>query len=78
MNTPELFEFTVESYNTDPNGRLQQSETQTVVAATHQAAALRVLNEDLFPIGNVTRLRARVSRFDNKGERLEMTLYSKI
>lgn len=78
MNVLELFEFTVESYNTDPNGRLQQSETQTVMAATPQAAALRVLNEKLFPIGNITRLRARVSRFHDNGERLEVTLYSKL
>jgi len=78
MSVHELFEFTVESYNTDPDGRLQQSETQRVMATTPQAAALRVLNEELFPIGNVTRLRARVFRFDNKGERQEMALYSKL
>jgi hypothetical protein len=78
MKHPELSQFTVESYNTDPNGRTQQSDTQNVFAATPEAAALVVLKEELFRIGNVQRLRARVSCVDADGVRTETVLYKKL
>jgi hypothetical protein len=74
----EVFEFTVESYNTDPMAREQQSDHQKVFAASPEAAALMVLNEELFPIGNVRRLRARVSRVAGDGSILETVLYKKL
>jgi hypothetical protein len=74
----EAFEFTVESYNTDPMAREQQSDHQKVFAASPEAAALMLLTEELFPIGNVQRLRARVSRIAADGSILEMVLYKKL
>lgn len=40
-------EYTVESYNTDPEGRPQQSDVQKVSATSPEAAAMKVSNEDL-------------------------------
>ena len=78
MTPPELFEFTVESYNTDPTGRAQQSDTKKVLAASPEAAALMALNEELFRIGNVQRLRARVFHKNGEGVRIETVLYKKV
>jgi hypothetical protein len=77
MQRTEQFEFTVESYNTNPLGRPQQTESQCVTAATPEAAAAKVLQEQLFRIGNVERLRAMVWRLDDDGQRLETKLYFK-
>jgi hypothetical protein len=77
MQRTEQFEFTVESYNTNPLGRPQQTESQSVMAATPEAAAAKVLQEQLFRIGNVERLRATVWRLDADGKRLETKLYFK-
>lgn len=54
-------EYTVESYNTDPEAGRQQSDLRKVFASSPQAAALKVLQEDLHTIGDISRLRARVS-----------------
>lgn len=78
MTPPDLFEFTVESYNTDPMGRAQQSDTKKVLAASPEAAALMTLNEELFRIGSVQRLRARVFHRDSSGTRIETVLYKKV
>ena len=75
MQHAEQFQFTVESYNTDPNGRAQQTDRQEVVAATAEAAAAKVLQEQLFRIGNVQRLRAMVWRIGADGRRIETKLY---
>ncbi|MDB5535728.1 hypothetical protein ABIB57_001848 [Devosia sp. UYZn731] len=77
MQRTEQFEFTVESYNTNPLGRPQQTESQCVTAATPEAAAAKVLQEQLFRIGNVERLRATVWRLDAAGQRVETKLYFK-
>jgi hypothetical protein len=77
MQRTEQFEFTVESYNTNPLGRPQQTEIRTVTAATPEAAAAKVLQEQLFRIGNVDRLRATVWRLDEGGQKLETKLYFK-
>jgi hypothetical protein len=71
-------EFTVESYNTDPEGRPQQSDVCRVFAVTPQAAALKVLNEELFTIGDTRRLRARVKHLNISGVEMVTTLYSKV
>jgi len=70
-------EYTVESYNTDPNGRPQQSDVVKVVAATPKAAALKALKEELYTIGDVLRLRARVSVVNDVGFTSTTTFYSK-
>ena len=70
-------QFTVESYNTDPEGRPQQSDVCTVFATSPIAAALKVLNEDLHTIGDTTRLRARVKQLGGDGVGKVTTLYSK-
>ena len=75
-NTPQT-EYTVESYNTDPIGRVQQSDTSIVMATSPEAAALKVLQEDLHTIGDTTRLRARVTATDISGTKTVTTLYSK-
>jgi hypothetical protein len=74
---PEI-EFRVESYNTDPEGRPQQSDVCKVLACSAQAAALKVLNEELHTIGDTTRLRARVTALGGSGEAKVTTLYSKL
>ena len=74
----EQREYRVESYNTDPEGRSQQSDVCTVVAATPKAAALKALHEELHTIGDVRRLRARVIRTDEVGFTTTTTFYSKI
>lgn len=72
-------EYTVESYNTDPDSRMQQSDIRTTVIATSpEAAAMKVLNEDLHKIGNAMRLRARVTQTDEIGTEKVTTLYSKL
>jgi hypothetical protein len=76
-NTPK-HRFTVESYNTDPGGRPQQSGFDVVWAATPVAAAMNVLNEELFTIGSVDRLRARVRQTGSDGVEIVTTLYSKL
>ena len=76
MQHAEHFLFTVESYNTDPNGRMQQTNRQEVMAATAEAAAAKALQEQLFRIGNVERLRAMVWRIGADGLRIETKLYS--
>ena len=76
MQHADQFLFTVESYNTDPNGRTQQTDRQQVMAATAEAAAAKVLQEQLFQIGNIQRLRAMVWRIDADGRRIETRLYS--
>jgi hypothetical protein len=77
MQRTEQFEFTVESYNTDPLGRPQQTDSQNVMATTPEAAAAKVLQEQLFRIGNVERLRATVWRLGADGGRVETKLYLK-
>lgn len=77
MQRTEQFEFTVESYNINPLGRPQQTESQSVTAATPEAAAAKVLQEQLFRIGNVERLRATVWRMGTDGQRVETKLYHK-
>lgn len=74
---PEI-EFSVESYNTDPEGRPQQSDVCRVLACSPQAAALKVLNEELHTIGDTTRLRARVTQMGPSGTENVTTLYSKL
>lgn len=69
-------EYTVESYNTDPEGRAQQSDLRKVFASSPQAAALKVLQEDLHTIGDISRLRARVSHRGDTGEERVTILYS--
>ena len=76
MQHAEQFLFTVESYNTDPDGRAQQTDCQQVMAATAEAAAAKVLQEELFLIGNVQRLRAMAWRVGADGRRIEARLYS--
>jgi hypothetical protein len=76
MSNPLQIEYTVESYNTDPEGRAQQSELRKVFASSPQAAALKVLQEDLHTIGDISRLRARVSHVGETGEEMVTTLYS--
>lgn len=71
-------EYTVESYNTDPEGRPQQTDVQKVSAASPEAAAMKVLNEDLHTIGNAQRLRARVTHVSISGVEKVTTLYSKL
>lgn len=71
-------EYTVESYNTDPEGRPQQSDVQKVSAASPAAAAMKVLNEDLHTIGNAQRLRARVIHVSTSGVEKVTMLYSKL
>lgn len=74
----EYREYIVESYNTDPMGRPQQSEVFKVTAATPKAAALKALSEELHTIGEVRRLRARVIAVDAIGFSTTTTFYSKI
>lgn len=74
---PEI-QFRVESYNTDPEGRPQQSDVCEVLACSAQAAALKVLNEELHTIGDTTRLRARVTELGGAGNEKITTLYSKL
>jgi hypothetical protein len=76
--THEQFEYTVESYNTDPEGRPQQSDVAKVLAASPQAAALKVLQEELFIIGDAARLRARVRHTSISGVEKVTMLYSKL
>ena len=76
--TNEQIEYTVESYNTDPEGRPQQSDVAKVLAASPQAAALKVLQEELYTIGDTTRLRARVKHMSIQGVEEVTILYSKI
>lgn len=76
--TNEQIEYTVESYNTDPEGRPQQSDVAKVFAASPQAAALKVLQEELFTIGDTSRLRARVKHSGVSGAEKITLLYSKI
>ena len=76
MSSMPQSEYTVESYNTDPNGRLQQSDICTVMATSPEAAALKVLQEDLHTIGDSTRLRARVTKVGQTGNTVT-TLYSR-
>lgn len=78
MSTAPEREYIVESYNTDPEGRPQQSDICKVVATTPQAAAMKVLNEDLHAIGDVTRLRARVKHTSSSGVEKITALYSKL
>lgn len=75
--TNEQFEYTVESYNTDPKGRPQQSDVAKVFAASPHAAALKVLQEELFTIGDTQRLRARVTHTSVTGAETVTMLYSK-
>ncbi len=77
MEHGRLIEFRVESYNTDPLCRPQQSNVCTVMAVSPQAAALKVLNEELFTIGDTQRLRARVTHTSIAGVQKVTTLYSK-
>lgn len=77
MSRTAQTEYTVESYNTDPNGRPQQSDICVVMATSPEAAALKVLNEDLHTIGDTIRLRARVSAIGASGAKTVTTLYSK-
>ena len=77
MSNERQIEFTVESYNTDPEGRPQQSDICKVMATSAQAAALMVLQEDLHTIGDTTRLRARVKHTSISGTEKVTTLYSK-
>lgn len=76
-STPK-HEYTVEFYNTDPSGRPQQSGFQSVWAASPEAAAMQVLNEELFTIGSIERLRARVKHLSSDGTETVTTLYSKL
>lgn len=78
MSTSSQQEYTVESYNTDPEGRPQQSDVRKVHAASPKAAAMKVLNEDLHTIGNSRRLRARVTETSSSGTETVTTLYSKL
>lgn len=78
MSTSPQQEYTVESYNTDPEGRPQQSNVCKVYAASPKAAAMKVLNEDLHTIGSSQRLRARVSQTSSSGVQKVTTLYSKL
>lgn len=78
MSTLPLQEYTVESYNTDPEGRPQQSDVRKVHAASPKAAAMKVLNEDLHTIGSSQRLRARVTQMSSAGVETVTTLYSKL
>ncbi|WP_172123275.1 MULTISPECIES: hypothetical protein [unclassified Devosia] len=77
MSTSEQHEYRVESYNTDPEGRAQQSEVSTVFASTPEAAAMKVLHEELHTIGDITRLRARVTQLNQPSPERVTTLYSK-
>lgn len=76
-STPKR-QYSVESYNTDPTGRPQQSGFQVVWAASPEAAAMQVLNEELFTIGSIERLRARVKHLSDDGLETVTTLYSKL
>ena len=78
MSTLPQQEYTVESYNTDPEGRPQQADICKVLAISARAAAMKVLNEDLHTIGNAQRLRARVTHADGGGVEVVTTLYSKL
>jgi hypothetical protein len=78
MSEAMQIEYTVESYNTDPDGRSQQSDICKVTATSPQAAALKALNEELFTIGDTTRLRARVSHLTTSGTNNITNLYSKV
>jgi hypothetical protein len=69
------FEFTVESYNTDPVGRPTQTDVCTVRATTFEAAAAKAIYENLFSVGVTNRLRAKVSRLGLDGIRVERLLY---
>ena len=78
MSSLPQVEYTVESYNTDPEGRPQQSDVCKVFAASPQAAALKVLQEELYTIGDTARLRARVRHMGISGFEKVTTLYSRI
>lgn len=78
MSNAPIQEFQVESYNTDPEGRPQQSDVCMVFAHSPKAAAMKVLNEDLHEIGNVRRLRARVTGVDAVGRKRVTKLYSQL
>jgi hypothetical protein len=68
-------EFTVESFSTDPRGRPSQSGLCVVRATSFEAAAMKAIYENLFPIGLTSRLRAKVSRLGLDGVRIERLLY---
>jgi hypothetical protein len=78
MSSLPQLEYVVESYNTDPLGRPQQSDMCKVSAASPKAAAMKVLQEDLHTIGNTQRLRARVTHTSSSGVETVTMLYSKI
>ena len=78
MTIPDQHEYRVESYNTDPQGRPQQSEVSNVFASSPEAAAMKVLNEELHTIGNIMRLRARVTLLGQVSSEEVTTLYSKV
>ena len=78
MSNAPIQEFIVESFNTDPEGRPQQSAICTVFAHSAKAAAVKVLSENLYEIGNVHRLRARVTGVDAAGRKSVTTLYSQL
>ncbi|HEV7292468.1 hypothetical protein [Devosia sp. RR2S18] len=77
MSLERQIEFTVESYNTDPEGRPQQSDVCKVMATSAEAAALMVLQEDLHTIGETRRLRARVRHKTIAGVEKVTILYSR-
>lgn len=78
MTDAPLQQFQVESFNTDPEGRSQQSDVCLVFAHSPKAAAMKALNEDLHEIGNVRRLRARVTGLDAIGQQRVTTFYSQL
>ncbi|NGP18904.1 hypothetical protein [Devosia aurantiaca] len=78
MTDAPLQEFQVESFNTDPEGRSQQSDVCMVFAHSPKAAAMKALSEDLHEIGNVRRLRARVTGVDAVGRKRVTALYSQL
>jgi hypothetical protein len=78
MSTTEQHEYRVESYNTDPEGRPQQSEVCNVFASTPEAAAMKVLHEELHTMGDILRLRARVTQIGAASPGKVTTLYSKV
>lgn len=78
MTDAPLKQFQVESFNTDPEGRSQQSDVCMVFAHSPKAAAMKALNENLHEIGNVRRLRARVTGLDAAGHKRVTKLYSQL
>ena len=77
MTNAEQFQFTVEAYTREPGGRAQQSEAYRVTAPTPEAAAAKALYEQLYPIGDVNRLRAKVWRMGPDQKPIVTLLYLK-